>query len=301
MAIPKFEDFLYPFMYILRDKEITKKEMKDALIKRFNLSEEDCTKTTKGGTAFQLDDRIGWCRQWLRRALFISIPKRGVYKITPRGAEYLKTHNDLRESDLLHYPEFAEYSGIMTSASGTEGPDVNKEVMTPTEMFDIAYKTIHNDLVADLLQKVIEMSPAFFEKLVLDLLLKMGYGGAHKEKAYVTPLSHDLGIDAVIPEDALGLEKILIQAKRYSSSNVGTVEFQSFVGAIDTQKATKGVFITTSDFSPKIKKELLPKISKKVVLINGKQLADFMIEYGVGVSDTKSYVIKTIDSDYFEE
>lgn len=301
MAIPKFEDFLYPFMSILKDKEVTKKEMKDALIKRFNLSEADCAITTKGGTAFQLDDRIGWSRQWLRRALFISLPKRGVYKITPRGSEYMNSHSELRESDLLKYPEFAEYSGIKPSVNNTEDANSKKEVMTPTEMFDTAYKSIHDDLVADLLQKVIEMSPAFFEKLVLDLLLKMGYGGAHKEKAYVTPLSHDLGIDAVIPEDALGLEKILIQAKRYSTSNVGTVEFQSFVGAIDTQKATKGVFITTSDFSPKIEKELLPKISKKVVLINGKQLADFMIEYGVGVSETNTYVIKTIDSDYFEE
>jgi len=303
MAIPKFEDFLYPFMTILKDKDVTKKEMKDALIKHFGLTNEDCEVMTKGGSAFQLDDRIGWSRQWLRRALFIEVPKRGIYHITHRGKEYLEKHNDLREEDLLNYPEFAEYSGLKLSAKKVQKGNVqpNNEVLTPTEMFDTAYKSIHNDLVADLLQKVKDMSPAFFERLVLDLLLKMGYGGAHKDKAYVTPLSHDLGIDAVIPEDALGLDKILIQAKRYSTGNVGTVEFQGFIGAMDTQKASKGVFITTSDFASKIYKELYPSISKKVVLINGHQLADYMIEYGVGVSVSNTFIIKTLDNDYFEE
>jgi restriction system protein len=117
----------------------------------------------------------------------------------------------------------------------------------------------------------------------------------------VTPTSHDNGVDGIIPEDALGLDKIYIQAKRYTDNVVSKPEIHKFIGALDEQKASKGVFITTSDFSPKIEKELLPKISKKVVLINGKQLADFMIEYGVGVSETNTYVIKTIDSDYFEE
>ncbi len=172
MAIPKFEDFLYPFLVQLKDKDITTKEMKDALVKHFNLTEEDCSLKTKSGSAFQLNDRIGWCRQWLRRALFIVIPQRGIYSITQRGKDYLQSHTDLRQEDLLQYPEYAEYANVHTSARGDAAITVptaeeDIETMTPTEQMDMAFKKINDDLSADLLQKVLEMSPNFFEKLVL--------------------------------------------------------------------------------------------------------------------------------------
>jgi len=305
MAIPKFEDFLYPFLFQLKDKDVSTKEMKDALVLHFGLTEEDCSTKTKSGSTFQLNDRIGWTRQWLRRALFIEIPQRGVYRITQRGKDYLKSHTDLRQEDLLQYPEYAEYAGIPTSSKGKSTPDSSEaiddiEEMTPTEQMEIAFKNINDDLSADLLQRVLDMSPNFFEKLVIDLLLNMGYGGRNKEMAKVTPTSHDNGVDGIIPEDALGLDKIYIQAKRYKDSPVGKPEIQQFVGALEEQKATKGVFITTSKFTNGAI-ETANKASKKIVLIDGKSLADYMIEYNVGVSEKKVYEVKKLDSDYFEE
>ena len=296
--IPKFEKFLYPFLLHLSDKDVTTKEMKEAMIQFFNLSEEDCALRTKGGTAFQLDDRIGWSRQWLRRALFIEIPKRGVYRITQRGTDFLNSHNDLTEKDLLQYPEFADYAHGTNDSTDLSS---NVEEKTPTEMMDNAFAIINKDLALDLLQKVLDMSSNFFEKLVLDLLLHMGYGGKNKELAKVTPTSHDGGVDGIIPEDALGLDKIYIQAKRYNQDNpVSKPEIQQFIGALEEKKATKGVFITTSKFTTGAI-DSANKATKKIVLIDGDSLANYMIEYNVGVSKKKIYYVKKLDSDYFEE
>lgn len=305
MAIPKFEEFLYPFLYQLKNKDVSTKEMKNALVRYFNLTDEDCSLKTKKGSDFQLNDRIGWSRQWLRRALFIEIPQRGVYRITPRGKEYLESHNDLRQEDLLQYPEFAEYAHMPVSSKEKQIGEKNKiedklGEMTPTEQMDVAFKKINDDLSVDLLQKVLEMSPIFFEKLVLDLLLNMGFGSKNREMAIVTPTSRDNGVDGIIPEDALGLDKIYIQAKRYTDSHVSKPEIHKFIGALDEQKSTKGVFITTSKFTTGAI-ETANKASKKIVLIDGKSLADYMIEYNVGVSDKKVYEVKKLDSDYFEE
>lgn len=305
MAIPKFEDFLYPFLIQLKDKDVSTKEMKDALVKHFNLTEEDCSLKTKSGSAFQLNDRIGWCRQWLRRALFIEIPQRGIYSITQRGKDYLQSHTDLRQENLLQYPEYAEYAHMPVTSkvdSTGEKKDIEEKLgeMTPTEQMDVAFKSINDDLAADLLQRVLDMSPNFFEKLVLDLLLNMGFGSRNKEMAIVTPTSHDNGVDGIIPEDALGLDKIYIQAKRYTDNPVSKPEIHKFIGALDEQKASKGVFITTSKFTAGAK-ETAEKASKKIVLIDGKTLADYMIEYNVGVSEKKVYEVKKLDSDYFEE
>ena len=305
MAIPKFEKFLYPFLFQLKEKDVSTREMKDILIKYFQLTPEDCLLKTKSGSAYQLNDRMGWARQWLRRALFIEIPQRGVYRITQRGKDYLASHTDLTQEDLLQYPEYAEYANVASSPTTTSSPNNQGsvddiEVMTPTEQMDVAFKKINDDLAADLLQKVLEMNPGFFEKLVLDLLLSMGFGSKNKDMAIVTPTSHDNGVDGIIPEDALGLDKIYIQAKRYTDNPVSKPEIHKFIGALDEQKATKGVFITTSKFTSGAM-ETANKASKKIVLIDGKGLADYMIEYNVGVSEKKVYEVKKLDSDYFEE
>jgi restriction system protein len=305
MAIPKFEDFLFPFLSQLKDKDVSSKEMKDALVQHFGLTEEDRLLRTKGGSAYQIDDRIGWARQWLRRALFIEIPTRGMYRLTQRGTDYLKTHHDLRKDDLMLYPEYASYvNGKEIAKKGTtadiqlKGKEI--EELTPTEQLESAYNSINDDLAADLLQKALEASPQFFEQLVLDLLLKMGYGGSNSIMAHITPTSHDNGVDGIIPEDTLGLDKIYIQAKRYTDNPVGKPEIQQFVGALNEQKASKGVFVTTSAFT-KGAIESVNKATSKIVLIDGKTLAKYMIEYNVGVSTKKVYAIKKIDTDYFEE
>lgn len=303
MAVPKFEDFLYPFLLQLKDKDVSNKEMKEILIRHFNMNEEDCLLKTKGGSAYQIDDRIGWVRQWLRRALFIEIPQKGVYRITQRGKDYLSNHTDLRQNDLMEYPEYAEYATGKPSEKKKEQKtaEVANEELTPTEQLEAAMKKINDDLAADILQKARDLSPAKFEQLVLDLLLAMGYGGTNKDLAKVTPISHDNGVDGIIPEDALGLDKIYIQAKRYKEDlSVGKPEIQQFVGALNEQKASKGVFVTTSSFTQGAK-DSAKNATSKIVLIDGNALAQYMIEFNVGVSKRKTYEVKRIDTDYFEE
>lgn len=278
--------------------------MIEALIVHFELNDEDCALTTKGGSATQVSDRVGWALQYLRRALFVDIPQRGVYRITERGKEYLRTHKGLRKQDLMAYPEFAAYvsgSASPKSDSTTTLAPVVETELTPTEMLEQAYHSIVDDLAADLLQKTLDQSPQFFEHLVVDLLMKMGYGGSFANSAKVTQYVHDDGIDGIIYEDKLGLDKIYVQAKRYKPDNtIGKPQIQQFAGALDEQKATKGVFITTSSYS-KEARSYVDKLSKKIVLIDGQELAHYMIEYNVGVSTKHVYEVKRIDSDYFEE
>lgn len=305
MAIPKFEDFLYPFLLQLAETDVTTKEMYDALVTHFGLTEEECTWTTRSGASTQVKDRIGWARQWLRRALFIEIPQRGVYRITQRGKEYLEQHNDLRQEDLLYYKEFADYAGVplltRNDSSKTKAVKEANDMFTPTELLEKAFHEINIDLAAEVLQRTLDMSPQKFEAIVLDLLLAMGYGNPHDNSAKVTQYSNDNGIDGVIPQDKLGLDKIYIQAKRYKTDNaVGKPAIQAFSGALDEQKANKGVFITTSSFT-KEAQAFVGKISKKIILIDGKQLARYMVEFNVGVSKQKIYEIKKIDTDYFIE
>lgn len=305
MAIPIFEDFLFPFLYQLKDKDMTTQQMKNAIIEHFNLTDEDCSQKTKSGSTNQLNDRLGWCRQYLRRALMIELPERGVYRITQRGKDYLAKHRTLRKQDLMHYPEFEAYANGTDSSKNVHPspviPEKVSEELTPTEQLEKAYHSIIDDLAADLLQKTLDQTPQFFEHLVVDLLVKMGYGGSFANSAHVTPYIHDDGIDGIIYEDKLGLDKIYIQAKRYKLDNiVGKPQIQQFSGALDEQKATKGVFITTSSYS-KEARSYVEKLNKKIVLIDGQNLAQFMIEYNVGVSTKQVFEIKRIDSDYFEE
>lgn len=304
MAVPIFEDFLYPFLEQIKDKDVTTKEMKQLLIAHFKLTDEDSALMTKSGSSTQVSDRINWTRQYLRRALFVELPKREVYRITQRGKDFLATHSSLSKKDLMGYPEFYTYANGTAPTTGTPSGDVpssDVESLTPTELLEQAFHNINDDLAADLLQKTLEQSPLFFEQLVVDLLVKMGYGGSFANSAKVTQYVHDDGIDGIIYEDKLGLDKIYIQAKRYKPDNtIGKPQIQQFAGALDEQKATKGVFITTSSYS-KEAREYVGKLSKKIVLIDGQELSRYMIEYNVGVSTKRVYEVKRIDSDYFEE
>ena len=235
----------------------------------------------------------------------IELPDRGVYRITQRGKDYLAKHTSMRKQDLMQYEEFAAYAEPSNpkpnETSSKAKPQNITEDLTPTEQLEQAFHSINDDLAADLLQKALDQSPQFFEHLVVDLLVKMGYGGSFANSAHVTQYVHDDGIDGIIYEDKLGLDKIYIQAKKYKLDNVvGKPQIQQFSGALDEQKATKGVFITTSSYS-KEAKQYVEKLNKKIVLINGQELARYMIEYNVGVSTKQVYEVKRIDSDYFEE
>ena len=306
MALPIFEEFLYPFLLATSKKDVTISEMRQYIIDYFQLTDEDCSLRTKSGNTTQVTDRLNWVRQYLRRALMIELPQRGVYRITQRGKDYLAKHNSLSKQDLMQFPEFASYATGMTPATtnpseSTSNQEVINDDLTPTEQLEKAYHSIIDDLAADLLQKTLDQTPYFFEHLVVDLLVKMGYGGSFANSAQVTQYVHDDGIDGIIYEDKLGLDKIYIQAKRYKLDNtVGKPQIQQFSGALDEQKATKGVFITTSTYS-KEAKQYVEKLNKKIVLIDGQEVARYMIEYNVGVSTKQVYEIKRIDSDYFDE
>lgn len=298
--VPTFEKFLYPFLLLLKNGEKTTSQIVEEVADFLGLTEEDKLLRTKSGASTQLRDRVGWARQYFRRALFIEIPKTGVYRITQRGIDYLNSHDSLLIEDLFVYPEFAEYYGVpvkkMESEQGIKTP---VHELTPTEQLEQAYESISNDLAADLLSKVMEQTPKFFEHLVVDVLVKMGYGGTNSNAAQVTQLTNDEGIDGIIYEDKLGLDKIYLQAKRWTNP-VGRPVIQQFAGALVGQNATKGVFITTSSYS-KEARNYVAGLHQKIVLIDGNELAKYMIEYNVGVSTKKVYEVKRIDNDYFEE
>lgn len=298
--IPTFEKFLYPFLLTLKNKDVNKKQMVEEMRIFFNLSNEDMNTRTKSGTTTKIVDRVGWTLQYLRRALFVNIVE-GKYHITKRGMDYLHNNNSLSINDLLDYPEFAEYSNRRKTKQTDRNKDSNiiTQEQTPTEQLEQAYESIEKDLIEDILDKVKHQSPAFFEHLVVDLLVKMGYGGSFENSAQVTQYTNDNGIDGIIYEDKLGLDKIYVQAKRWENQ-VSRPKIQEFAGALVGQNANKGVFITTSTYS-KDARQYVQGIQQKIVLIDGRELASYMIEYNVGVNTKKVYEIKKIDNDYFEE
>ncbi len=301
MSVPIFEDFLYPFLKIIAQKDMSTKEMRKAIIDYFSLTEDDCNLRTRSGNTTQLSDRLNWTRQYLRRAKFVDIPSRGIYRITERGKEYLTSHTDLRKKDLMTYSEFASFAngGNEQVTQQTERPinTPTQPEVTPTEQLEIAYSSIIDDLTSELLQKIREQSPEFFEHLVIDVLTNMGYGTS----SVVTRFVKDGGIDGIIFEDKLGLGRINVQAKRYAEgNNIGLEAIQRFAGALDGHHTTKGIFITTSDYT-KDARDYVKTAQKSIVLINGEELAKYMVEYNVGVSVKKVYEIKKIDNDYFEE
>lgn len=302
--IPKFEDFFYPCLLCLSDGKIhNQKTLRQYAIDYFHLSEEDINTLIKSGKKTQLYDKVQWTTSYFMQAKIIETPKRGSYQITQRGRDFLSNHpNGFYKKELCEIPDFLAFaSGKLKEKDFSVSATENKEISTPTDSIEEACTQINNALADEIISKIMEMSSVFFEKLVVELLVKMGYGGEFANSGIVTKPTKDDGVDGIIKEDKLGLDRILIQAKRYASDNiVGRPAIQQFVGAITGQSASKGVFFTTSSFS----KEALnykPGSGVKLVLIDGKTLASYMIEYNVGVSVSKVYEIKRLDSDYFEE
>ena len=305
--IPKFEEFFFPCLKYLGSGEIyTQKLLRDYIVNYFQLSEKDMNTLIKSGKKTQVADRISWTVSYFLQAKLIDAPKRGSYKITDLGRKFLLEHkNGFDKTDLLQILDFADFVTGKKNKTSAEplslgGADRSTMGSTPTDLIDDAYSQIINALSKELLSKILEMPPAFFEKLVVELLVKMGYGGSFEDAASVTRYSHDEGIDGVIKEDKLGLDTIYIQAKRWDKGSIGSKEVQAFVGAIDMKHASKGVFITTSSFTDAAIK-CAKTVKSKIVLIDGEQLCKYMIEYNLGVSTRQVYEIKQLDRDYFEE
>ena len=296
--VPTFEKFLYPFLFSLKDGELTIKEMREKITAYFNLSEEDLQVRTKSGRLTQVNDRIGWARQYFRRALLIDIPKTGTYCLTEKGKNFLKKHpNDITIQDLLEIPEYAAFDSSHKPNGAAVVPV--DEVLTPSEQLEKAYNEYRDNVAAELLDRVIKSKdPKMFEHLVVELLVAMGYGD--KDTAQVTQYSHDGGIDGIIYEDKLGLDKIYIQAKHWKNS-VGSQEVQQFSGALAGKKASKGIFITTSTFTKGAISFAETVSNQKIILIDGVKLSQLMFAYNIGVQSESVFYTKRIDNDYFEE
>lgn len=300
MPIPDYQSIMLPLLKLTADgKEYKVSDLTDVLASEFKLTDEDRKELLPSGQTFVFGSRVGWARTYLKKAGLLDSHRRATIQITPRGSAVLKKHPAKIDVKLLRqFPEFLEFQNAKKEESNTATEISTSQ--TPEEALEIAYQSIRKSLAQELRKKVIEQSPAYFEKLVVELLVRMGYGGSIKDAGRATRLTNDEGIDGIIKEDKLGLDFIYIQAKRWDNQSVGRPDIQSFVGALDGQRANKGIFITTSRFAESAK-EFVKNITKKVILIDGEQLADLMIEYGLGVSTSAVYEVKKLDNDYFGE
>jgi restriction system protein len=305
MSIPDYQTVMLPLLRYLGDsREHTLSECVEAVANEFKLTGEERLQFLPSGTSTVIGNRVGWARTYMKKAGLLESPRRGVFRITERGTQVLSTRPQRVDVKFLdQFPEFVEFRTVRTdnesasSAASVIAPPAT--VATPEEALEDAYDRLRGGLESELLQRVMGASPAFFERLVIDLLVRMGYGGSFRDAGQAIGRSGDGGIDGIIKEDRLGLDVIYVQAKRWESS-VGRPEIQKFAGALQGHRARKGVFITSSSFS-KDAYEYVERIESKIVLIDGATLSRFMVDNGVGVSLVTSYDVKRVDSDYFSE
>lgn len=300
--VPTFDLYLQPFMETLKGgEEKSLKQISEELAVYFKLTDYDLQEMIAKGGQSKHYNRVSWSGTYSLKAGLTRRPKPGCYQITDFGKDFMKKWNPINLAVLrAEIPEFAEFAKTKPKDQKTKGAEASPtEEKTPTERMDEAFSTINEDLVEDLLSKLHTVDPQRFEQIVVDLLVKMGYGGNIEDAGQVTRYRKDDGIDGVIKEDKLGLDRIYVQAKRWTNP-VGKPDIHAFIGALSEQGANKGVFITTSRFSSEAR-AFKPKSDMKIILIDGRELCNYMIEYGVGVSVKQVYEVKRIDSDYFEE
>ena len=304
MAIPTYEECMLPLMKIAEDgEEHLFKEAIDILINQFNLTDKEKQELLPSGSVFVINNRIGWARTYLTKAGLLLKTRRGHFRISEEGKKFLQKNPECINIKMLkEYDSFNEFQATKETNNNesTQTSHNIEQSITPHELLESGYLSIKNELADELLSTIKNISPSKFEKLVVDLLVKMGYGGSIKEAATVVGKSGDEGIDGIIKEDKLGLDVIYIQAKKWDEGTVGRPEIQKFAGALLGKKAKKGIFITTSTFTNEAKK-YVTDIDAKIILLDGKQLTELMIENDLGVSTQDIYTIKRIDSDYFEE
>lgn len=302
--LPDYQSIMLPLLKIVADEqEHTIRDLIESLASIFDVKEDERKMLLSSGNQPIFDNRVGWAKTYLKKAGLLESPRRGTFRISSVGRDVLAEKPARIDARYLRrFPSFVEFQNPSRSESEADDSLIEASAeQTPEEVFDRAYQGLRGTLVSELLSSVLEMSPAFFEKLVVDLLVRMGYGGSIKDAGNAIGKSGDEGIDGTIKEDKLGLDIIYLQAKRWAPGNlVGRPEIQKFVGALAGQGAKKGVFITTSSFT-KDALEYAPRNETKIVLIDGEKLANLMIDYGIGCNAVQTYEIKKIDSDYFGE
>jgi restriction system protein len=305
MAIPDYQTVMLPLLKIAEAKSpISVKAAIDLISEEFRLTPEERATLLPSGKQEIIVNRVGWARTYMKKAGLLSSPQRGVMAITDRGKQVLaEKPATINVAFLSRFPEFEEFRSVEHSKEN--GTDSKKPVVvaadtsTPEELLEDSYQELKASLLDELLDKVKSCTPQFFERLVVDTIVRMGYGGSRKEAGKAIGQSGDEGIDGIINEDRLGLDVIYLQAKRWEG-NVSRPEIQKFAGALQGKRAKKGIFITTSDFTSEAK-DFVKHIDAKIILISGRQLADLMWEHNIGVSSAASYEVKKMDLDFFNE
>lgn len=304
--IPKYEEIMLPFLKYLEDRqEHGLSETHDALAEQFKLTDEELRELLPSGRQPVFRNRIGWARTYLKKAGLLTSPKRAHFKISDEGLALLKEKpTEITSKFLVRYDDFVDFQSIKkdkkeNGISSQSELTKNDTDQTPEESLEYAYQKLHSELSKEVLDIVKTCSAAFFEKLIIDLLITMGYGGSRKDAGQAMGKTGDGGIDGIIKEDKLGLDIIYLQAKRWENA-VPVKEIRDFTGALASKKAKKGIFITTSSF-PNSVYEFVGQVEYKIILIDGEHLADLMIEHNIGLSAVNTYHVKTIDFDYFEE
>lgn len=304
MPIPDYQACMLPLLRFAADgNEHLLKEAVAALANEFRLTDAEKNEYLPSGQQTVIHNRIGWARTYMKKAGLLASPRRGYLAITDRGRVVLREKPKAIDIRLLErYPEFVEFKSLRhekeeshATSSGVAAADADK---TPHEALETAYERLRSELAAEILSTMKVAEPVLFEEIVVDLLVKMGYGGSRKDAGHAIGRRGDEGIDGIIKEDRFGLDIIYIQAKRWDAT-IGRPEIQKFAGALDGQRAKKGIFMTTSDFSREAE-EYVSRIEKKIVLIDGQTMARLMIDFGVGVTSVSVYEVKKLDSDYFE-
>jgi restriction system protein len=302
MAIPDFQTLMRPLLELASDGKLhSLAEAREVLGNKFKLTDQEQMLLLPSGRQAVFVNRVAWAKVYLDHAGLLETPLRGQFKISERGRKSLKQAPErITINYLLQFPEFVEFrSGSKRQKKVLPNAVNEDEGQTPEEMLESAEARLHTDLASEILGRVKKCTPQFFERLVVELLLKMGYGGSREEAGEAIGASGDEGIDGLINEDRLGLDTIYLQAKRWEGT-VGRPEIHKFVGALHGKRARKGVFITTGTYSAEALL-YVKNIDSKVVLIDGKQLAAFMIDFNVGVDSIATYQVKRLLSDYFEE
>lgn len=304
MPIPDYQTLMLPVLRLAAEGDWRVPMAAEKIADEFQLTQQEREELLPSGRQKVLHNRIHWAKFYLMKAGLIETSKRGVFRATDEGRALLaKKPASINNETLKAYPSFnAFYKGSGAGQSDAEKPAIEAAAalaVTPEEQIDAAQAVVHAALRSELLERILDNSPSFFERLIVDLLIAMGYGGTHENASLNLGKSGDNGVDGVIDEDRLGLDRIYVQAKRYATTNpVGRPDVQAFVGSLVGFGATKGVFVTTSTFS-EAARQYVKQIPQRVILIDGERLTDLMIEYGVGVRISRTVQLKRIDEDYF--
>ena len=303
MSLPDFQSFFKPLLEIASDgMEHSAKEARAEIAKKMNLTETELNELLPSGIQTRFTNRVAWAQSYFVQAKVFNSPRRGYFQITERGKELFKQNHDKIDIKILN--QFSEFVEFHTTSKQDKQQENDKQIQitpseTPEEILQHAYQSIRNDLAGEILLKIKLNSPKFFENLVVDLMVAMGYGGSKADAGKSIGQTGDEGIDGIIKEDRLGLDVIYIQAKRWEGT-VGRPEIQKFVGALHGKRAQKGVFITTGRFSEEAI-DYAQNIGSKIILIDGRALSEYMIDFNLGTSTAAKYEVKRVDSDYFTE